>query len=83
MSLTKETKLAGITIDKYKRVYVQEIVTVKEDEKKISSTILRHTINPGADHANEHADVIAICELIHTPEEIKKYKSLMERTAPV
>jgi hypothetical protein len=56
---------------------VKLITVVERDGVVISELVHRKVINPGDDYSNEDAEVVAICDLYHTPAVIDTYKAFV------
>ncbi len=74
MALTKEIVIDQITITENGTVLYREATRIMEDGNQISQTYHRTSLEPEADLTNVPANVVAICNVIWTPEVIASYK---------
>jgi hypothetical protein len=78
MALNKTTTPDKIeVVGQYKHVQVRTATIITEDGVELSHTFHRHVVSPGDDYSNEHPDVQAICQAVHTPEVIAAYEAAM------
>ena len=78
MSLEKEILLDQIQISSNNVVQAKFVVSIYENDEKISVADLYKTFAPGADCSQEDAKVQAICATVHTQEVIAAYKAAQE-----
>lgn len=75
MALTKEEKISQIEIvGDYKFVQIRTTVTVKEDDKKISSSYHRRSLTPDADISGETSEIQGICNSVWTDDVKSAYE---------
>lgn len=75
MALTKEEKISQIEIvGDYKFVQIRTTVTVKEDDKKISSSYHRRSLTPDADISSETSEIQGICNSVWTDDVKSAYE---------
>ena len=76
MALTIETNIDKIeVVGEFKFVQVREAKVVLDGGAEIARTCRRYVISPLDTTANQHADVIAVCGAVHTPEIIAAYQA--------
>lgn len=78
MALTKETVVDQITVTETGTVLYREVTRIMEDGKQLSQTFHRNSLVPEADLTGVPANVIAICNVVWTPEVIAAYKAQQE-----
>jgi hypothetical protein len=78
MALTKETVVDQITVDETGHVLYREATRIMEDGNQISKTFHRTSLEPGADLTGQPANVVAICNVVWTPEVLAAYKTKLE-----
>jgi hypothetical protein len=83
MALTKETVVDQITVDEFGSIFYREATRIMEDGKQISQTYHRTVLAPESNLSNAPANVVAICNVVWTPEIIASYKAHQEATKPV
>ena len=79
MAITKETVVDQITVCENGIVLYREATRIMEDGNQISQTYHRTSLTPGQDLADQPANVVAICNVVWTPEVIAAYKAQMIR----
>ena len=76
MALTKEIITDKVeVVGVYRHVQVRTATVVLEDDVELSRSFHRHVVAPGEDTTGMDAEVIAICEAVHTPEIIAAYEA--------
>ena len=76
MALTKEVISDKVeVVGVYRHVQARTATVVKEDDVELSRSFHRHVVAPGEDTTGMDAEVIAICEAVHTPEIIAAYEA--------
>ena len=76
MALTKEVIADKVeVVGVYRHVQARTATVVKEDDVELSRSFHRHVVAPGEDTTGMDAEVIAICEAVHTPEIIAAYEA--------
>jgi len=78
MALTKEVAIDQITITENGIVLYREATTIKEDGEEISKKYHRTSLTPGQDLAGQPEKVVAICQVVWTPEVIAAYEAQQE-----
>ena len=81
MALTKETVVDQITVLENGIVQYREATRIMEDGKEISKTFHRSSLAPEADLTGVPANVVAICNVVWTPEIIAAYKAEQAKNA--
>lgn len=75
MELTKTEYVDNITVDQYGSVFVRKTITVKEGDTVISNTYYRTSFYPGQDISGQPENVVAIANVVWTPEVIAAYET--------
>jgi hypothetical protein len=75
MALTKETVVDQITVTENGIVLYREATRIMEDGTQLSQTYHRTSLTPGQDLTNQPANVVAICNVVWTPEVIAAYQA--------
>jgi hypothetical protein len=75
MALSKETRIDQITITENGIVLYREATRIMEDGNQISQTYHRTSLTPDQDLTDIPANVVAICNVVWTPEIIASYKA--------
>ena len=83
MALTKETAVDQITITENGIVLYRETTRIMEDGTQLSQTYHRTSLAPEQDLTGVPANVVAICNVVWTPEIIAAYKAQQEANKPV
>jgi hypothetical protein len=78
MALTKETVVDQITVTENGIVLYREATRIMEDGTELSKTYHRTSLTPGQDLTGQPANVVAICNVVWTPEVIAAYKAQQE-----
>jgi hypothetical protein len=78
MPITKETVVDQITVTENGSVFYREATRIMEDGKELSKTYHRSSLAPEADLTGVPANVVAICNVVWTPEVIANYKAQQE-----
>jgi hypothetical protein len=68
--LTKEFVLDTITVTETGNLEIRKVLRVLEDGLEIGRRYSRYVIEPGQPYAGEDPKVIAIANIIHTPQVI-------------
>ena len=63
-----------LNITELGHIQVRRITRIMEDGVEISKTYHRHVLSPGDDLSGQDERVIAVSEVVWTPEVIKEYK---------
>lgn len=83
MALSKETVVDQITVTENGTVLYREATRILEDGNQISQTYHRSSLAPDADLTSVPANVVAICNVVWTPEVISAYKAQQEANKPI
>jgi len=75
MALTKEVVVDQITVVENGTVLYREVTRIMEDGNQISQTYHRTSLTPGQDLTDQPANVVAICNVVWTPEVIAAYQA--------
>jgi hypothetical protein len=75
MSLKKESILDQIQISNNGVIQLKFVVTIYENDEKISASDSYKSIAPGADVSTEDAKVKAICAAVHTADVVSAYQA--------
>jgi hypothetical protein len=75
MALSKEIVIDQITVCENGIVLYREVTRIMEDGNQISQTYHRTSLTPGQDLTNQPANVVAICNVVWTPEVIAAYQA--------
>ena len=75
MALTKTQAIDQITITENGTVLYREATRILEDDIELSKTYYRSSLIPASDLTGVPANVIAICNVVWTPEVISAYQS--------
>jgi hypothetical protein len=78
MSLTKETVVDQITVTENGIVLYREATRIMEDGVQLSQTYHRTSLTPAQDLTSIPANVVAICNVVWTPEVIAAYQASIE-----
>lgn len=78
MSLTKEVVVDQITVTENGIVLYREATTIKEDGVEISKKYHRTSLSPGQNLTGQPEKVVAICNVVWTPEVIASYNAQQE-----
>lgn len=82
MSLTKQTVIDQITITENGTVLYRQATRILEDDKELSKTYARSSLTPGQDLTGVPANVVAICNLVWTPQVIAAYQAQQAAQTP-
>jgi len=75
MALSESIEYDKIEIvGQYKLVQVRKAAVIKKDDKEITRSFERYTLNPDADVSKEPAEVKAVCDAVWTDEVKKAWK---------
>ena len=77
MALTKEAVIDQITVTENGTVLYREATRILEDGTEISKKYHRWSRYPGQDLSNVPANVVAICNVVWTPEVVAAYQAKM------
>ena len=83
MSLSKEVVVDQITVTENGIVLYREATRIMEDGNQLSQTYHRTSLAPESDLTSVPANVVAICNVVWTPEVIAAYKAQQEANKPV
>ena len=84
MAHTKEIKVDKIEIvGDYKMVQVRTATIVKEDGVELSKSYHRHVVSPLDDTTGEDAQVVAICNAVHTQAVRDAYQAHLDAQAEI
>jgi len=78
MALTKETAVDQITVTENGIVLVRETTRILEDGMELSKQYHRTSLTPNQDLTGQPANVVAICNVVWTPEVIAAYQAQQE-----
>jgi len=78
MDITKEIAIDGIKITENGIVLYREVTRILEDNKEISKTYHRSSLEPASDLTNVPANVAAICNVAWTEEVIAAYQAQLQ-----
>jgi len=78
MALTKETAVDQITVTENGIVLYREATRIMEDGVQLSQTYHRTSLTPAQDLSGVPANVVAICNVVWTPEVIDAYQAEQE-----
>ena len=76
--ITKQTVVDQITVTENGIVLYREATRIIEDEKVLTQTYHRSSLQPGQDLTDVPANVAAICNVAWTPEVIAAYQAAQE-----
>lgn len=76
MSLTKTITVDQITVTENGIVLYREATRIVEDGVQLSQTFHRTSLTPGQDLTGQPEQVVAICNVVWTPEVISAYQQL-------
>jgi hypothetical protein len=74
--LTKNIEIDQIEVVENNTVQIRTATVIEEDGVFISRTFHRSVIVPGDDYSTQEPKVKAICDAVHTPEAVQKYKDM-------
>lgn len=77
MALTKETVIDQITVVEGGIVLYRETTRIVEDGTELSKTYHRTSLTPGQDLTGQPDNVVAICNVVWTPEVIAAYAAFL------
>jgi len=83
MALTKEIAVDQITVVENGIVLYREATTIKEDGEEISKKYHRTSLTPGQNLTGQPEKVVAICNVVWTPEVIAAYEAQLEANRTV
>lgn len=75
MALTKTTNIDQITVTENGIVLYREATRILEDGVELSKTYYRSSLIPASDLTSVPVNVVAICNVVWTPEVISAYQS--------
>jgi hypothetical protein len=82
MTIVKESRIDCIEVLSSGILQIRQITEIKEDGQILASSYHRHVLEPGADYSSESPEVIAMAEVIHTPEKIAEFIAAKSSTIP-
>jgi len=82
MALTKEAVIDQITVSENGIILYREATRILEDGVEISKKYHRWSLYPGQDLSNVPANVVAICNVVWTPEVIAAYQTQQAASKP-
>lgn len=77
MSITKQTSIDQITVTENGIILFREATRIIEDGNIISQTYHRSSLTPGQDLTDVPENVVAIANVVWTPEVISAYESIL------
>ena len=77
MSITKEKAIDQITVAENGIVFYREATRIMEDGNELTKTYHRTSLTPAQDLTGQPANVVAICNVVWTPEVIAAYQAHM------
>tara|TARA_R100000329_G_scaffold359_1_gene833 strand:+ start:544 stop:810 length:267 start_codon:yes stop_codon:yes gene_type:complete len=84
MAITKETEISRIeVVGPYKQVQVRTDTIIKEDDKEISRSAHRNTLDPDMDISNQNDEVKAVCNTVWTDAIKNKWQEYQESLPPI
>ena len=78
MAITKEVTIDQITVTENGIVLYREATRIMEDGVAITKTYHRSSLTPAQDLTNVPEKVVAICNMVWTPEVIAAYQNLIK-----
>lgn len=78
MALTENTTVDQITVTENGTVLYRNVIRVYRDDIEISKAYNRASLTPGGDLTGVPPQVVAICEVVWTPEVIAAYQQWIE-----
>ena len=81
MSLTKTTAIDQITVTENGTVLYREATRITRDGEQIAQTFHRSSITPGQDLTGQPDNVVAIANVVWTPEVIAAYQSVVDQAS--
>jgi hypothetical protein len=75
MALSKETVVDQITVTENGIVLYRKATRIMEDGNQLSQTYHRTSLTPAQDLTGQPANVVAICNVVWTPEVIAAYQA--------
>ena len=82
MSITKQTTVDQTTVTENGIVMYREATRIIEDGKELTKTYHRTTLTPGQNLTGQPESVVAICNLVWTPEVIAAYQAEQNAIKP-
>ena len=82
MALTKEIAIDKIEVLENGIIQVRQVTRVMEDGKELSSSYHRWAFMPGADVSAQPANVVAVCNVVWTPEVIAAFQAAQAAQTP-
>lgn len=82
MSLTKQAVIDQITVTENGTIFYREATRIMEDGKQLSQTYHRTSLTPGQDLSTAPANVVAICNVVWTPEVVAAYQAQQAANKP-
>ena len=78
MTLSKEVSIDQITVTENGTVLYREATRILKDGEQIAQTYHRSSLAPASDLTDVPANVVAICNVVWTPEVIAAYQVQVE-----
>jgi len=78
MDITKTTNVDQINVTENGIVLYREVTRILENDKEISKTYHRSSLEPASDLTNVPANVAAICNVAWTEEVIAAYQAQLQ-----
>jgi len=78
MAITKQAVIDQITIQENGIILYREATRIIEDGKELTKTYHRTSLTPGQDLTGQPANVVAIANVVWTPEVIAAYEAQLE-----
>jgi hypothetical protein len=75
MSITKEKSIDQITVAENGIVFYREATRIMEDGNELTKTYHRTSLTPAQNLTGQPANVVAICNVVWTPEVIAAYQA--------
>lgn len=80
MSLSKQTIVDQITVTENNTILFREVTRIIEDGNVISQTYHRSILTPDRDLSDVPEQVVAICNVVWTPEVIAAYQEQLNNS---
>ena len=78
MSLTETKTIDQITVTENGTVLYREATRILKDGEQIAQTFHRSSLTPGQDLSDVPVNVVAICNVVWTPEVLAGYQARVE-----
>ena len=79
MTLSKEVSIDQITVVENGTILYREATRILEDGVELSKTYHRSSLVPASDLTDVPANVVAICNVVWTPEVIAAYQEIVAK----